>query len=503
MGDPGETDSQLASILCSFRDNSSGIVDQVEDSNLSVEKGVSSRASSETTHPEIVPRHGYSDEISNNTTLEDSRNMMKMLQNMFSEHAVRTEQLLSAYAARTEQMLSAQAEPLRTEMQGMLGELRTEISEDIGLLQHQQTVLDKHRDRLESSIGSCNKRIQGVEHQVESVVRSVVAAQEDLVNLDRRFGAMGQDTESRVKEQVLDLIVPQLSELSSKVGGQTKIIDNLQSSLRSDGKGVVARGERGTLKLANTYSDRDIPKFSAGIGQHPRRHVSKLEEFFQLYDCSEEEKGVVARRCVPGVCMHWLTLCESRIKTYQDFRSEFMKEYWNGRIQGIDRAELYQQTCEQGGLEAHLAKVVERSQFYDIPMREEDVVTMVYLQLPIAVQELLAGKEATSIEQLRGVLKEIDRINSLRATNQISRNPQAADVRNRPPNRESHYDTRQQNYNYQRNDGRGWRTEQRNRNDGNQGSNGNDGRKGDERTYSQKVQNEPAQESGSQRPGNA
>lgn len=290
------------------------------------------------------------------------------------------------------------------ELRGVVSELREEQNAKI--------------TRVETEIGGVKESCVGNEARVRETVDKLSeqqSATKRAVNI--RFKEQEEET-SRVRNRTVTMenaliscegkvnkCETEMAEIRERMGEvETKVAINVNSG------GWCSDKIRATMRMSRTYRENDIPKFRGTEGEHPCKHLEKLKDFFALYECDEVEKVFVAKRSILGRCVNWLAMCGRDIGKFAEFERRFLCEYWDARTQGRDRAALYQEICRVGGMEEHLVKVVERAGFYDQPMSETDIITLVYSHTPKEVKRLLVGKEFRTVAKLREILTELDQL---------------------------------------------------------------------------------------------
>lgn len=310
---------------------------------------------------------------------------------------------------RTETELTARQEVMEDSVRQVLdcqGELRKQTNSIVAELTTAKEGLAKVRDRsvaLENTMVGCqgeiaqqNKKFSELKSElIGEMKQREVEVQDELISIRGQFKAT-------------------LSYMGDKLAEhEKKILEHQQS--RSAGNETAHWEHVGAqvIRLGHPYRDRDVPRFRGEKEEHPKKHIEWLREFFEVNECSPGEQLVIAKKSVVGKCENWLKLREGNITCYGDFETEFLREYWDARTQGSDRADLYRGSCRVGKMESHLSRVVERSKFYDHPLAESDIIMLVYSQTPLTTQRMLVGKEINTIEQLRKVLQEMDRIGDI------------------------------------------------------------------------------------------
>lgn len=269
----------------------------------------------------------------------------------------------------------------------------------------------------------------------------------------------GENQMFRERERNSEAIVARVQPIEVRLG---EIERNIAELMRRRENKTPETGTQ-AVRMGRVYTDRDIPRYSGEKNEHPKKHLKGLEDFFEMHECAGAEKLSIAKRSITGKCQNWLSLKGKLMTTYGEFKREFLEEYWGQREQGADRARLYGSTCKVGDLEAHLIRVAERGEYYDQPLTESDVISLVYAQVPPEIQRMIIGKEMRTVNQLRRILQELDRMGDTTPDRVAQTKGETGVESGRPQYRQGGQQLWRRN-NYSENNGRNYQPEYNNRN---------------------------------------
>lgn len=358
-------------------------------------------------------------------------NLEVMLRQMMQENAEANAENVKANAELVKKM-AENAEKAEAASIKLIQEIRSEIRDFKTEIREKE---EKAEARINQEIAEVKGELRRVtrdlrEERGEKIEEVRAEMQQARDRLNREQNAAGEAVKAKMKEHeeetrrvsdrsvmMENVVVGCEGKISKVEEGMAEIkarIEGLESKPKCDSNrnngGSCNGNARNVMRMSRTYREHDIPKFRGTEGEHPRKHIERLKDFFAIYECEDVEKVFVAKRSVIGRCANWLAMYGQNLNTFVKFEDSFLHEYWCARIQGKDRAALYQETCRVGQMEEHLVRVVERAKFFDQPMTDTDIITLVYSHTPKEVRRSLVGKEYKTVAELRDVLAELDQL---------------------------------------------------------------------------------------------
>ncbi|KAJ8885673.1 hypothetical protein PR048_011871 [Dryococelus australis] len=136
-----------------------------------------------------------------------------------------------------------------------------------------------------------------------------------------------------------------------------------------------------------------------------------------------------------STAQYWPEVVKNSFTTYSEFRSKFLEQFWNKKIQGNLRAKLHTERFYPGKgkkLEEHLSEVYDKSKQLTPPVSDEEFAAMILHQLPNKYQTHWSGRLDHDLASFREGLLEFDRIERLQRS-QFNRDGDENNQANKPP----------------------------------------------------------------------
>ncbi|KAJ8893567.1 hypothetical protein PR048_006167 [Dryococelus australis] len=124
-----------------------------------------------------------------------------------------------------------------------------------------------------------------------------------------------------------------------------------------------------------------------------------------------------------------------KLEEYSKFRSSFLKQFWNKKIQGNLQAKLHAERFYPGKgktLEEHMSEVYDKSRHLTPPVSDEEFAAMILHQLPYKYRTHWSGRLYQDLASFREGLLEFDRIERLQRS-QFIRDGDKNNQADKPP----------------------------------------------------------------------
>lgn len=165
---------------------------------------------------------------------------------------------------------------------------------------------------------------------------------------------------------------------------------------------------------------------------HPVLFISELEEYFENFSFSEQNKLLVARQSLIGPAKLWESVFRQTIKSFEQFKNEFIEEYWNTRRQQKYKVEFYSGQYEKrkgvSNMADYFLQQVSFARLFRPVMNDEIIIDCILRHFPADIEwGLRSNIKSLSINGVKELLRQRDEIES-RANNESNR------AGSRPPN---------------------------------------------------------------------
>lgn len=257
------------------------------------------------------------------------------------------------------------------------------------------------------------------------VVKTLLHNIRDLVHT---FVAQHTQANNR-QEEILCQGLANLTNASNEIRKHTTLLgnnmSNMQESLKFITESLASRApainESNVSSISNIsqpastsqifLSHPEIPPSFRNHATNPIRFIKDLEKHFKKNNVHDAQRLEAALDCLDGPARNWSTIYRPLWNTYDDFRKDFLHNYWSELDQGQLRHKILTDSWNNHhSMGDHFAYFVNMAQQLTNPFPESELVSLLMRHFPVHVQSLWALKGQETLAEAADFLKQQENI---------------------------------------------------------------------------------------------
>lgn len=222
---------------------------------------------------------------------------------------------------------------------------------------------------------------------------------------------------AELDQRMLDLrsqndLMEEVRRLQEENERQRRITDRLVSRepqhIQGEQDGRVLGGIINHLNSFNV--DIKVPKFTGEDNTNPREFINDLERYFELKHLLVEQKILVVHGALEGRAKIWLDSRRIRFRTYEDFKTSFLQEFYSVaiRIREKNRWSTRRYKAHENTLQTYYLKQAKEAQYFEPKLTDYEINYSIIQQMPVRVRENLVAIDFSDNNLVETALAQLD-----------------------------------------------------------------------------------------------
>lgn len=298
-------------------------------------------------------------------------------------------------------------------------------------------------DQLDKCINSFGQRQDAVEVRATKIEKNVSTlhrmSQEQATTISRIDQDVNALKDVIKKLQTSNSIVPPPS--STLLNSTNLIFDHTTTPCPPTNVTMPS-----ILSSSMNQSERlfDIVSEFTGKRQnlHPEKFLSQLDQYFQYYCLSNEQRIELFQRRLAGNAHVWFDSLMPIPSLYDELKSLFRQQFWSAATQRKIRNEIFQpyQYRSASGIASHAMSWIAKAKYLSPPMNQFDLVGIIIQHYPSALGMAIRGRGPQTTNELLTILTEIEESTS------FCDMPHSRQTNDRPPQFDRNNEQRPRNF---------------------------------------------------------
>lgn len=156
----------------------------------------------------------------------------------------------------------------------------------------------------------------------------------------------------------------------------------------------------------------ETPPSFGGLRSNPIRFLQELETYFKKVNLQEIQQLEVAMDCLTGSARNWATIYRRVWRTFEHFRSDFVRTYWSEQEQQKLRHRIFTETWtnDKYTMMDHFAYFVNMAEQLTNPFPETELVSHLIRHYPVHIQSLWLLSRKTTLAGVAEFLRQQENI---------------------------------------------------------------------------------------------
>lgn len=197
-----------------------------------------------------------------------------------------------------------------------------------------------------------------------------------------------------------------LLSIQETLGNISDTLARSASSPNSDNSNNLGISQPVAIPQIILKQPENPPSFRDNV-TNPIRFIQDIEKYFKKSNIQGAQQLEAALECLEGPARNWSTIYKPSWKTYEDFRKDFLNNYWSDLEQGKIRHMILTGTWKnRHTMGDHFAYYVNLAQQLTNPFQETELVSLLLRHFPIHVQSLWSLKPNKTLAEAASFLKQ-------------------------------------------------------------------------------------------------
>lgn len=253
---------------------------------------------------------------------------------------------------------------------------------------------------------------------------------------------------SRMVQRAVNTINNKIAELENKISTPSTPVEASDTSIQGSDTNIQALVQPGpsTVYYPVPQMSAEKPKYPSKY-KHPVTFIEDLTAYLKKYPGTTDIVDMVLES-LDGEVREWGRLYRSRWTQFEDFKRDFLENFWGEAEQGELRRKIVQNTWDgTQSMLSHFISLCGQAKMLTYPIQEQQLVSDIIGHFPRNIQYAWNASNYTTILQATEFLRKLDNVN--KRTDLKQKNTRT-NVVQKPAAAEQHQPENRNNFNRKR-----------------------------------------------------